>query len=79
MIARLVADDSLFAVERVLGKFFQEQLGDQRLRADIDLEFDVVRFRGIDPERLLKTVPEQFAGGASGFHRRVEIVRHGRS
>ena len=35
-----------------------------------------MRFRGIDPERLLKIVPEQLASGASGFDRRVEVVRH---
>ena len=76
MIARLIADDSLLAVKHVLGKFFQKRFGDQFLATDIDLELDVVRFRGIDPERLLKIVPEQLASGASGFDRRVEVVRH---
>jgi hypothetical protein len=60
----------------VLRKFFQEHFGDQRLGANIDLEFDVVRFRGVHPERLLKTMAQHFAGGAGRFHRGVEIMRH---
>ena len=40
--ARLIADDSFFAVERVLRKFFEQRLRDQFLRADVDFEFDVV-------------------------------------
>ena len=76
MIALLVAHDSFFAIERVLGKFFQERFGDQFLGAHIDLELDVVRRGRIDAERLLKMVPKQFAGGARGFDRRVEIMRH---
>ena len=40
--ARLIADDSFFAVECVLRKFFEQRLRDQFLRADIDFEFDVV-------------------------------------
>jgi hypothetical protein len=35
-----------------------------------------VLLRGIDAKRLVKTVPQQFAGGPRGFHRRVEIVGH---
>jgi len=76
MIARLVADDSFFTVERVFWKFFQEQLGDQRLSPNIDLKLDVVRFGRIHAERLLKTMPEHFAGGAGRFHCCVEIMGH---
>ena len=35
-----------------------------------------MRLGGIDAERLLKMVPEQLAGGARGFDRRVEVMRH---
>ena len=76
MIAFLIAHNSFLAIKRMLGKFFQERFGDQFLSAHIDFEFDVVRLERIDAERLLKLVPEQFAGGARGFDRRVEVMRH---
>ena len=37
MLARLIADDSFFAVKRVLGKFFEQRIRDQLLRFDINL------------------------------------------
>ena len=76
MIARLVAHDSLLAVERVLRKFLQEQFGDERLGANIDLELDVVRFRRVHAERLLEAMPQHFAGGPRRFHGGIEIVGH---
>ena len=76
MIARLVAHDSLLAVERVLRKFLQEQFGDERLGANIDLELDVVRFRRVHAERLLERLPQHFARGPGRFDRCVEIMRH---
>jgi hypothetical protein len=60
----------------MLREFFQEQLRDQGLGAAIDLELDVVRLRGIHPERSLKTMAQHFAGAASRFHRCVEVMRH---
>jgi hypothetical protein len=76
MITGLVADDSFLAVESVFREFFQERLGDQRLGPDVDLELDVVRFRGVDAERLREAMPQHLAGGARRFHCCIKIVRH---
>jgi hypothetical protein len=77
MVACLVADDSFFTVECVLGKFRQEQFSDQVLRAHIDLELDIVRFRRVnDPRRFPEGVPEHFARGPRRFNRCVEIMDH---
>ena len=43
--ARLIADDSFFAVKRVLRKMAEQNFRDQILREHVDLEFDVVRGR----------------------------------
>ena len=64
VVARLVAHDSFFAIKRVLWEFFQERVGDQILRFDIDLELDVMRLGRIDPKRPLKMLAKQIASGA---------------
>ena len=76
IIARLVADDSFFAIKRVFRKTFEQHLRDQILGLNIDLEFDVVRSRGVDRERLLKMRAEQIAGRAGRFFRGLEIMCH---
>ena len=62
MIARLVANDSFFAIKRMFRKTFEQDFRDQILRQNIDLELDVVRGRGVDRERFFKMRTEQFAG-----------------
>src|SRR5213082_189443 len=76
--ARLIADDSFFAVECVLRKFFEQRLRDQFLRADVDFEFDVVLGGLINLHWFLEVVPQHFAGGASRFNGGVEIMGHER-
>src|SRR6266550_613016 len=76
--ARLISDDSLFAVECVLRKFFEQRLRDQFLGADIDFEFDVVLGGLIYLHRFLEVVPQHFAGGAGRFNGGVEIMPHER-
>src|SRR6476646_4127914 len=76
--ARLIADDSFFAVECVLRKFFEQRLCDQFLRADVDFEFDVVLGGLIHLHWFLEAVPQHFAGGASRFNGGVEIMGHER-
>src|SRR5437016_8254136 len=76
--ACLIADDSFFAVECVLRKFFEQRLRDQFLRADVDFEFDVVLGGLIHLHWFLEVVPQHFAGGASRFNGGVEIMGHER-
>ena len=72
MIARLVADDPLFTIERVLRKMFEQDFRDQILRQNIHLELDVVR-------RLPAPVPWQRAArkgdGAAARPRPGEVER----
>ena len=63
MIACLVADDSFFAVKRVLRKTLEQDFRDQILRQNIDLELDVVRGRGVDRERFFETARGAIARG----------------
>src|SRR5438067_5809344 len=76
--ARLIADDSFFAVECVLRKFFEQRLRNQFLGPDIDFEFDVVLGGLIHLHWFLEVAPQHFAGGASRFNGGVEIMRHHR-
>jgi hypothetical protein len=46
------------------------------LREHIDLEFDVVRGRGVNDPRLIEMGAEQLAGGAGGFEGRCERSDH---
>src|ERR1700730_8272939 len=76
MVARLVADNSLFAIERVLGKLFEQLPGDEVLGLNVDREFDVVRERHIHVLRTMKALSKQVAGGASSVLGGVEIMLH---
>jgi hypothetical protein len=76
--ARLIADDSFFAIECVLRKFFEQRLCDQFLGADIDFEFDIVLGGLIHLHRFLEVVPKHFTGGAGRFNGDVEIMPHER-
>ena len=42
VFAGLIAHDSFFAIKCVLGKLFEKEFGNQLLRLNIDLEFDIV-------------------------------------
>ena len=57
-------------------KLLQEQSGNELLRSNIDLELDVVRLGRIDPEWMLKVLPQQFAGGACRPFRGIEVMLH---
>jgi len=57
-------------------KLVQEQSGDEILCSNIDLELDVVRLGHIHPERMLKMLAKQFAGGARRPFGRIEIMLH---
>ena len=76
VLARLVADDSLFTVERMVRKLFEQQIGNQLLHAHVDLQLDIVRLGRVDPERTMKIFPEHLAGGARRVLGRVEIMFH---
>src|ERR1043166_5306418 len=76
VIARLVADDSLFAVERVVRKLFEQQICNQLLHAHVDLELDVVRLDRRDAKRAMKIFPEHVAGGARRVLGGVEVMFH---
>ena len=77
VFARLVADDSFFAVKRVLGKLFQQRFGDELLCLDVDREFDVVRFEDVHVLRAMEIFAKKLARGARSILGRVEIVLHG--
>jgi hypothetical protein len=72
----LVADDSLFAVKGMLGKLFEERLGDELLSFDVDLQLDVVGESSVDVLRAIKILPKQFAGFAGGVVGGIEIMLH---
>ena len=57
-------------------KTLEQDFRDQILRQNIDLEFDVVRGRGVDRERLFEMRAEQFAGRLRRFFRHLEIMHH---
>src|SRR4029077_6623087 len=76
--ARLIADDSFFAVECVLRKFLEQRLRDQFLGPDIDFEFDVVLGGLIHLHWFLEVVPQHFAGGRGRFNGSIEIMPHER-
>jgi hypothetical protein len=76
IVARLIADDSLFAVQCMIRKLLKQEIGDERLSLDVDLKLDVVRFGRVDASRQVKVTPQQLAGGVGGFGSRIEVVRH---
>src|SRR6266404_3363913 len=76
MLARLVADDSFLAVERMLGKLFQQFFRDQLLRFNVDGELDVVRGESVDVLRAMEILPKQLTGGARGGLGSIEIMLH---
>ena len=67
--AVLIARDALFTVDGVGGKLGEQEIGDELLRAHIEVELDVVRFKRIHVQRLAEVSAKQFAGclrGANG-------------
>src|SRR5437588_4966628 len=74
MLARLVADDSFFAIKRVLWKLLEQKIADQLLRLNVDREFDVVCERGVDVLRAMIILPNQFTGFARGAFGCVVIM-----
>src|SRR6202011_4695498 len=76
MLARLIAHDSFFAVKRVFGKLFQQRLGDELLRLDVDCEFDVMRFSDVHVLGAMKIFAKQLTRRARSFFGRVEIMLH---
>ena len=79
ILARLIADQALFAVERVLRMLPQQDFGDEILRQHIDLELDVVRGRGVDRQRFFEMRAQQFTGGAGRLFRDFEVCNHARN
>ena len=69
----LVSRDAFLAVDRVIGKASEQPLGDEFLRAHVEVELDVVRRECIDLERRSEVRAEQFAGGARGADGGFEI------
>ena len=55
------------------GLMFPEE---ELLGVDIDLQFNVVGFGGVDLERPMKILSEQFTGGAGGVFGRLQVVSH---
>src|SRR5205807_746978 len=76
MLARLIADDSFFAVKRMLGKLFEQRLCDQLLCLHVDCELNVMRLGDVHVLGAMKIFAKKLAGGARSFFRRVEIVLH---
>jgi hypothetical protein len=72
----LIADGPFLAVQRMMRKFFKQQLCNEILRLHIDLEFDVVGLGYIDAQGPLKILAQEISRGAGHFHSRVEIMRH---
>ena len=65
-----------FADDRVVGKFPQQQFRDQRLRANIKLQLEIVSFFDVHFERLAEVLADQRAGCASRLNRRFEVWIH---
>ena len=79
IIARLVADNSFFAVKRVLGKFLQAAIRviSSCARTSISSLMSCAS-AALTRQRLMKMCAQQIAGGARRFDRGVEIMRHRR-
>jgi hypothetical protein len=60
----------------VIRKALEEQARDEILRADIELQLDVVRLKGIHIERLAEVAAEEFARGACRFNGGFKISVH---
>ena len=76
-LARLISRDALLAKDRVIGKRTEQDFRDERLRAHVEIELDVVRREFIHIKRLSKVAAEQFTRGASGGEGGVEVGGHG--
>src|SRR4051794_33711912 len=76
MFACLVADDSFFAVERMIREFLQKRFRDEVLRLNVDGEFDVVGESGVDPAWPAEIVAEQLARSARRFLCCIGVVSH---
>jgi len=57
-------------------KLLEQQSRNEILRSNIDLEFDVMRLGCIDPEWMLKMLPQQFARGAGRPFGCIEVMLH---
>ena len=76
MIARLVADDSFFAIKRVLRKTFEQDFCDQILGQHIDLELDVVRGRALTVSGCSKCARSNSPAARAASLRHLEIMHH---
>src|SRR5260370_21023336 len=77
VLARLVADNSLFTVKRVLGKLLEQRLGDEFLRLHVDREFDIVRLGDVHMLGAVKIFAKKIARRARSILGRIEIMLHG--
>ena len=78
MVARLVADNSLFAVKRMFRELFQQCFSDQLLCLNVDREFDIVRLGDVDVLLAVKIFAKKIARRARSILGRVEIMLHGK-
>jgi len=74
----LIARDPFLAIDGMIGIAPQKNPGDQLLRANIEIQLDVVRFEDIDVELLAKVFFQKGASGARGLHSSFEVVSHGK-
>ena len=76
ILALLIANDSFFAIKRVSRKVFRSEWSiNSCVRTSISSLMSCAS-ADVDTKRLMKMLPEQIAGGARGFDRRVEVMRH---
>src|SRR5947207_88601 len=76
IIAFLIADDSFFAVKRMLWKMPEQHFGNQILGLHIDLQLDVVCERRVHQLWLLEMRNQQITRSPGRFGGGGEIVHH---
>src|SRR3954451_7777383 len=76
VVAGLIADDSLFAVQRVGGKLGDQKIGNELLALDVDRQLDVVSFGRVDATWQIKILTQEFAGSARCLLGGVQVMRH---
>jgi hypothetical protein len=70
---------TFLAENGVVWKLGEEFLSDKILTADIEFEFDVVCFKGVNVQCAAEILAEEIAGGECGFNCGLERRFHGES
>jgi hypothetical protein len=79
VIAGLITYDSFLSIECVIRELREQQIGNQRLRFDVDRQFDIVGFGDVYLARQTKAPTQKFARSAGRVLCGIQVMSHSRN